>query len=458
MKISEDIGGKVPPQNLEAEEYLLGSLLLDNSLVDSVAGVVSEKDFYKPAHGVIFRHMLLLRDRGDPIDVVTLTESLTKSGEIELTGGASYIASLADVAPLASHAEDYARIVKEKSVLRMLIREATRIVDEAYMPEKDVETFFGEVEKRIFEILESGQPEALVPIRDALEEVMGILEELSSSPYARIGISTGFEDLDNIIYGLLPGNFIILAARPSKGKTSFALNIATNVAMKGFPVLFISMEMQVRELINRMLSSMSGVPLDIIIKGLFGQSGMLKIYKAYESLKDLDIKFDTSSRTLYDVRTKIRKFVNENYRKYKDKNKLGLVIIDYIQLMTSGGRSERRELDVAEVSRGLKNIASDLNIPVFALSQLNREVEKRERVEPRLSDLRESGALEQDADLIMFIYDPDELKKKKDEAVRKQSRDFQRLIVKVAKQRNGMLGSVEFQFYKRLTLFREVTI
>ncbi len=458
MKISEDIGGKVPPQNLEAEEYLLGSLLLDNSLVDSVAGVVSEKDFYKPAHGVIFRHMLLLRDRGDPIDVVTLTESLTKSGEIELTGGASYIASLADVAPLASHAEDYARIVKEKSVLRMLIREATRIVDEAYMPEKDVETFFGEVEKRIFEILESGQPEVLVPIRDALEEVMGILEELSSSPYARIGISTGFEDLDNIIYGLLPGNFIILAARPSKGKTSFALNIATNVAMKGFPVLFISMEMQVRELINRMLSSMSGVPLDIIIKGLFGQSGMLKIYKAYESLKDLDIKFDTSSRTLYDVRTKIRKFVNENYRKYKDKNKLGLVIIDYIQLMTSGGRSERRELDVAEVSRGLKNIASDLNIPVFALSQLNREVEKRERVEPRLSDLRESGALEQDADLIMFIYDPDELKKKKDEAVRKQSRDFQRLIVKVAKQRNGMLGSVEFQFYKRLTLFREVTI
>ena len=458
MKISEDIGGKVPPQNLEAEEYLLGSLLLDNSLIDSVAGIVSEKDFYKPAHGVIFKHMLLLRDRGDPIDVVTLTESLTTSGEIEIAGGASYIASLADVAPLASHAEDYAKIVKEKSVLRMLIREATRIIDEAYLPEKDIETFFGEVEKRIFEILESGQPETLVPIGDALEEVMTALEELSSSPYARSGIPTGFENLDNIIYGLQPGNFIILAARPSKGKTSFALNIATNVAMLGFPVLFISMEMQIRELVNRMLASLSGVPLDLIIKGLLGKDEMLKLYNSYESLKELDIKFDTSSRTLYDVRAKIRKFVNENYRKYRDKNKLGLVIIDYIQLMTSGSRSERRELDVAEVSRGLKNIASDLNIPVFALSQLNREVEKRERVEPRLSDLRESGALEQDADLIMFIYDPDELKKKKDEDTQKQYRDFQRLIVKVAKQRNGMLGSVEFQFYKRLTLFRELTI
>ena len=452
--------GKILPHNLEAEAHLLGSLLLDNENIDTVAGIIKPDDFYKPAHSVIFRHMLKLKDGGEPVDIITLTESLSKSGELERVGGATYLSQLADLAPLASNAEEYARIVKEKAILRNLIVETSKIIEEAYQPEKNIDFFFNDVEKRIFEILESGQSVNLVSMEEALGEALDNIEQMLLNPYSiAAGIPSGYSKLDTYIYGFQPGNFAILAARPSKGKTSFALNVALNVALLGHPVLFISLEMPVRDLVNRLLANVSEIPLDKIIRGVLSRHDDLpKIYKAAETLEALDIRFDTTSRTLYEIRAKIRKFVNEVRRQGNDKNKQVLVIIDYLQLMSFGERIERRELEIAEISRGLKNLALELNIPILALSQLNREVEKRERAEPRLSDLRESGALEQDADLIMFIYDPDEGKKKggaNTSNVPDESKEYQPLKIKIAKQRNGMQGIVDFYFYRRITQFRD---
>ncbi len=452
-----DARGKVLPHNTEAELFLLGSLLLDNDNIDSVASVVSPEDFYKPANGLIFRHILQLRDRGEPVDLVTLTESLTKSGELEKVGGVTYLSQIADTAPLASNAEEYARIIKEKATLRNLIVEASKIIEEAYQPSSTLEDFFSSVEKRIFEILESGQPQNIVNMKEAVSETVSVLEQMLFNPYYQPGIPSGYSKLDNYIYGFQPGNFVILAARPSKGKTSFALNVALQVALQHFPVLFISMEMPVRDLVNRLIANIAEIPLDRLIRGLISKDTDLpRVYNAMETLSKLDIRFDTTSRTLYEVRAKIRKFVNDIRKHYKDRNKLGLVIIDYLQLMSFGGRAERRELEIAEISRGLKNLALELHIPIMALSQLNRDVEKREKSEPRLSDLRESGALEQDADLIMFIYDPNEGKRKKGEELPDMGEnEYQQLNIKIAKQRNGMQGIVEFYFYRKYTLFRD---
>ncbi len=459
MKETEELTqGRVLPHNLEAELQLLGSLLLNNEAIDEVAGILRPEDFYKPAHGIIYKHILKLRDEGESVDIVTLSESLDSSGELEKAGGYSYLSSIADRVAISTNYEEYAKIIREKAILRALILEASKIMNEAYQPQESLDYFFSSVEKRIFDILERREIEKLVEMKDAIKENLTIIEQMMLDPYYRPGIPTHYDKLDQLIYGLQPGNFILLAARPSKGKTSFALNIALKVAAQGYPVLFISLEMPVRDLVNRMIANLAEIPLDSIIRGILSKEYDLpKIYTTADTLMNYDIKFDTKSKTLYEIRAKIRKFTNEIRRKYKDPDKEGLVIIDYLQLLSFGGKFERRELEIAEISRALKNLALELNIPIMALSQLNREVEKRERAEPRLSDLRESGALEQDADLIMFIYDPEEGKKKKSEEnfQRADDGDCQRLRIKIAKQRNGVQGNVDFLFCKKFNQFRE---
>ncbi len=445
---TEEILRRVPPQNIEAEQSVLGAILLDNEAINHALEVISDEDFYRDAHREIFRAMVELSDRNQPVDAITLTEALKTKGVLEQVGGVSYIAELADAVPTAANVAYYARIVREKAILRSLASISTSIASSAYEQPANVDEFLDEAEHRIFEISERRIKPAFHSMGELTRESIKLLERLYENRELVTGVPTGFTDLDTITAGLQPSDLIVLAARPSMGKTALALNIAAHAAMEAEPrrgVAFFSLEMSKEQLVLRLLCSEARVDSARARAGYLRGDDFPKLAQAAGKLSEAPIFIDDSSDTTpITLKAKCRRLARERG------NNLGLVIVDYLQLMRSSRPGESREKEIAEISRSLKALAKELKVPVIALSQLNRQVETRPDRRPVLADIRESGAIEQDADVIGFIY-RDEMYKGKD------SKEPGVAEVIIAKQRNGPTGTVKLTYLSQYTRFENYT-
>lgn len=427
---------KIPPQNIEAEISLLGSILIDSEVIITVADKVSENSFYEKRHGIIFRAMLKLYESNKPIDLLTLSSFLRDTTELEDVGGASYLTELTNAVPTAAHAEHYADIVAEKSMRRKLIRASEDIVALSFEEQaSSVQEILEQAEKRLFSVSQQHTKNDLVSIEQILAEGFDRLDELHKNKGRLRGLKTGWKDLDNMTAGLQRSDLIILAARPAMGKTTLVGNLIQNVAShEKQAVLFFSLEMSKDQLVDRMLASESGVDAWNIRTGNLSDEDFEKLGQAMGSLSEAPIYIDdTPGITVLEMRTKARREAQ--------KHPLGLIVIDYLQLMSGsrGGGEFNRVQEVSEISRGLKLIARELNVPVVALSQLSRSVENRSPQIPQLADLRESGSIEQDADIVAFLYREDYYNPETD---RQHITD---LII--AKHRNGPTGRVELYFH-----------
>lgn len=436
---------KIPPQNIEAEISVLGSLMLDTDAIFRVADVLSAHDFYKPLHKEIYDAALDLYQRREPIDVLSVTNRLKEKGRLEDIGGSAYLASLVNSVPTASHVEHYASIVRRKRLLRNLIEASGKIAHMGYREEDNVEQLLDEAEQTIFSIAKDSLRQEFFPVRDALEDAWERIDRLHKGDGALRGVSTGFLDLDNYLGGLQKSDLIVLAARPSLGKTSFALNIARNVASLGKGVGIFSLEMSREQLIDRLIASEANVDLWRIRTGRMRQdeseNDFTRIRDAMETLSKFNMFIDDSpSPTVLELRAKARRL--------QAQSDLGLVVIDYLQLIKGHEKSESRVQEVSEISRSLKALAKELDIPVLAVSQLSRGVEMRHPAIPRLSDLRESGSIEQDSDVVMFIYREDRDKKNTE---RQNIAD-----ILIEKHRNGPTGKIELFFHDETTSFRSL--
>ena len=431
--------GKIPPHDVEAEQAVIGSMLTDKEAVASSIEVLKEEDFYREDNRIIYSAMLNLYNRAEPIDLITLKAELESMGKFEQVGGFEYLAELPEKVPTTANATKYIKIVEEKSVLRNLIKTANEIIDLGYDPTEDVEAIMEGAEKKIFNIMQDKNQKGYSPIKDILVDSFTELEELYNRKEHITGVPTGFADLDYRTAGLHGSELILVAARPAMGKSAFALNIATNAAMRGnTPVAIFSLEMSKLQLVNRIISMESKVDSKNIRTGNLSPAEWSNIAEGASNVGMSHIIIeDTPGISVAELRSKCRKF--------KRDNNLGLIIIDYIQLMSGGGKSESRQQEVSEISRALKGVARELNVPVIALSQLSRSVESRPDKRPMLSDLRESGAIEQDADVVMFIYREDYYKKDTDRP------GVAEIII--AKQRNGPTGTVELGWIADLTKF-----
>ena len=433
---------RVPPQSLEAEESVLGGIMLDNAALDRVVELIQPDDFYRGAHRRLFRAMLDLVERSEPVDLITLSETLKARGELADIGGASYLAELTERVPTAANIVHYARIVRERSILRGLIEAATEIATRGYQAPDNVDELLDRAEQLIFGIQERKVKQAFARIADVLVGSIKTIERLYEQKQAVTGVSTGFADLDALTSGLQPSDLIIVAGRPSMGKTAFCLNIAEHAALRtDTGVAIFSLEMAKEQLAMRMLCSEARVDLARVRTGHLSDREFPKLAMAAGRLADAPIFIDdTPALSVLEMRAKAR-------RLKRDPNaKLGLVVIDYIQLMRSSEGKDNREQEISEISRSLKALAKELSVPVVALSQLNRQVENRTPPIPRLADLRESGAIEQDADVICFLY--------RDEYYNPEDTEKQGIAeVHVAKQRNGPIGKVELTFLKEYTRF-----
>ena len=389
---------KVPPQNLEAERAVLGAILLDNQVIYSVMEALEPNAFYQEGHRTIFSSMLALNERGQPIDLVTLTNRLRSDGLLERAGGAGYIPSLAGGVPTSAGAAHYANIVKEKAILRDLITTSSEIVEECFDSPGDVDEIIDEAERRIFKISDRRIGAAFYSIREIVKSSFSTIEGLYARKEHVTGVPTGFKDIDDLTSGLQSSDLIIVAGRPSMGKTAFALNIAHNAACKSkLNVAIFSLEMAREQLVTRMLCSEARIDAHRLRSGYLGDTDWPKLTTAAGLLSEASIFIDdTPALSAMEMRAKSR-------RMKADKG-LDLVIVDYMQLMRGRGRIDSREQEISEISRSLKSLAKELALPVVALSQLNRAVENRQDKRPMLADLRESGAIEQDADVIFFIY------------------------------------------------------
>ncbi|RPI16748.1 MAG: replicative DNA helicase [Lysobacterales bacterium] len=438
---------RVPPHSLEAEQAVLGGLLLDNSTWDAIADRLRAEDFYRRDHQQIFTGIAELSARSEPSDAVTLAEYLAAKGVGEETGGLAYLAGLARDTPTAANIRAYADIVRERSLLRNLIRVSGEIAASAYESEgRPATELVDEAERRVFAIAEQGRRtgSGFVPLRDILGAAIDRLDLLHQSQGQLTGVSTGYHDLDRMTAGLQPGDLVIVAGRPSMGKTTLALNIAENAAIgAGRSVAVFSMEMSREQLAMRMISSIGRVDQGHLRTGMFGDEDWARINSAIAQMKTAPIHIDDSGAlTPTEVRARARRLARET------KEGLGLIVIDYLQLMQVPGTKENRATEISEISRSLKALAKELKVPVIALSQLNRSVEQRTDKKPVMSDLRESGAIEQDADLIMLIYreevyEPD--------TPRKGIAD-----IIIAKQRNGPTGEVHLTFLGKYTRFENL--
>ena len=436
---------KVPPNNIEAEQSILSAILIDNETFPEVLEILSEKDFYREAHATIFKAMLELFERSEPADLITLSNLLKKQGQLEAVGGASYLAELVDTVPMAVNATEYAKIVQEKAVLRRLIEQAAAITTRCFEDKRDVEDVLDFAERTVFEISESKIKPSFYALKDILTQTYQAVEDAYENKALVTGMPTGFPDLDKLTSGFQPGDLVIIAARPSMGKTALALNLARNACLEtGQPAAIFSLEMSKEQLSLRMLSSEAKVDSGRMRGGWVSQSDLAKINRAAGALYDLPLFIDDSPAiSALEIRAKTRRMkMNEG---------LGLVVVDYLQLMKGRASAERRDLEISEISRGLKALAKELNLPVVALSQLNRKVEERTNKRPVLSDLRESGAIEQDADVIMFIYREKVYNKDLDPS----KSQLAELIV--AKQRNGPTGTVNLVFQEEYTRFRDAS-
>src|SRR5580658_1073299 len=382
---TDDVLRRLPPQNIEAEQSVLGAVLLENEAINQALEILTPDDFYRETHREIFRAMMDLSDHNQPVDAITLTDALRTKGVLEQVGGPAYIAELADTVPTAANVAHYARIVREKAVLRSLATIATDIASSAYEANADVDEFLDTAEHRIFEISERRIKPSFHDMRELVT-----------------GVPTGFKDLDVLTAGLQPSDLIVLAARPSMGKTALALNIAAYAAMDAEPrrgVAFFSLEMSKEQLVLRMLCSEARVDSAKARAGYLSERDFPKLAQAAARLSEANIFIDDSSdTTAITLKAKCRRLARDH------SNNLGLVLVDYLQLMRSARPGESREKEIAEISRSLKALAKELNLPVIGCSQLNRQVETRPDRRPLLADLRESGAIEQDADVIAFIY------------------------------------------------------
>jgi len=436
---------KLPPQNLEAEQSVLGGILIENYSMNKVVEVLKPDDFYREAHRKIYKALIDLSERDEPADLITLTNELRNNDHLDSIGGASYIASLIDSVPTAANIEYYAKIVKEKSILRKLIQTSTEIITQSYEDRGDVEGFLDEAERAIFDISENRVRPSFYPIRDIVKESFKILERLYEKKELVTGIPSGFKDLDRMTAGFQPSDLIIVAGRPSMGKTAFCLNLAQYAAIqKKIPIAIFSLEMSKEQLGIRMLCSEAHVEGTRLRSGFLSESDWPRLTIAAGNLSDASIYIDDSAAlTILELRAKARRLKIEH-------GGLGMVIVDYLQLMKGRTRVESRQQEISEISRSLKALAKELNIPVIAVSQLSRKTEERTGNRPQLSDLRESGAIEQDADLILFIY-RDEIYNRSEENPNKGKAE-----IIIGKQRNGPTGKVELAFLDKFTTFKEL--
>jgi len=444
MTALEDNLRKIPPQNLEAESSVLGGILLENEAINLVLELLRPDDFYRESHRKIFRAMIELSDRNEPIDLITLSEFIKSRSDIEAVGGTAYLASLADFVPTAANISYYARIVREKSILRSLISTATDIATRGYEDQGNVEEFLDHAEKVIFDISEKKVKASFVAVGDMIKDTLKTVEKLYERKEMVTGVPTGYGDLDRLTAGLQAADLIVVAGRPSMGKTAFSLNIATNAAFTGTGVAVFSLEMAKEQLVLRMLCSEARVDNSKIRSGYLGERDFPKLANAAGRLHEAPIYIDdTPAISILELRAKARRLVRDRTKK------VGLIVVDYLQLMRGMGTANNREQEISEISRSLKALAKELHVPVIAISQLNRRVEDRGDKRPMMSDLRESGAIEQDADVIMFIY--------RDEVYNPKSDNKGIAEVIVAKQRNGPIDTVELTFLNEFTRFENYT-
>jgi len=434
MATKEVPAGKIPPQNLDAEMSLLGAVLIDEETLADISEHVKKHDFYDKRHGLIYDAMMRLYEKHKPVDLLTLTEELKKKNDIETIGGSAYLTELTNYVPTAAHAEAYAELVQQKAIRRRLIKASAEISEMGFDEETSTEQLLEAAEAELFAVSDQSLKQDLVSIESILTESFDRMEELHRNKGQLRGVRTGYRDLDNMTAGLQRSDLIILAARPAMGKTTLVTNLAYNVAtIAKQPVLFFSLEMSKEQLVDRMLADASGVDSWNIRTGNLSDDDFSKLSDAMGEMAEAPIFIDdTPGVSVLEMRTKARRAAHEQ--------PLGLIIIDYLQLMQGSGRDNgNRVQEVSEISRGLKLLARELNVPVIALSQLSRSVESRSPQIPMLSDLRESGSIEQDADIVMFIYREEYYNPDTD---RKQITD---LII--AKHRNGPVGKIELFFH-----------
>ena len=436
---------RIPPHSIEAEQSVLGGLLLDNAAFDKIADLVGESDFYRDEHKRIYRQIRKLLERSKPVDVVTVAESLDLAGEGSETGGLAYLGELAANTPSAANIRRYAEIVRERAILRQLVTAGDEIAGSAFNPlGRDPKQLLDEAEAKVFAIAESGfrHQTGFQHINPLLTQVVERIQELHDrdNPSDITGVPTGYHDLDAKTSGLQPGDLLIVAGRPSMGKTSFALNMAEHVAIEvGLPVAVFSMEMGGAQLAMRMLSSVGKLDAHRVRTGRLNDDEWSRLSFALGKMHEAPLYIDeTPALNPIDLRARAR-------RLHRQCGKLGLIVIDYLQLMSSAGQGENRATEISEISRSLKSLAKELNVPVMALSQLNRSLEQRPNKRPVMSDLRESGAIEQDADVIMFIY--------RDEVYNPDTPDKGSAEIIIGKQRNGPIGMVRLTFIGEYTRF-----
>ena len=440
----EDNLRKVPPQNLEAECSVLGGIMLDNEAINRVLELLLAEDFYRESHRKIFRAMMELTDRSEPVDLVTLSDLLKSKGDLEAIGGTAYLASLADLVPTAANIAYYARIVREKSILRRLISAATDIATRGFEEQANIDEFLDTAERIIFDISEKRVKASFVAVGDMIKDSLKAVERLYERKELVTGVPTGFKDLDKLTAGLQPSDLIIVAGRPSMGKTAFCLNIATYAAFANVGVALFSLEMAKEQLVLRMLCSEARVNNAKVRAGYLGERDFPKLANAAARLHEAPIYIDdTPAISVLELRAKARRLVRDRSKR------VGLIVIDYLQLMRGMGTAANREQEISEISRSLKALAKELSVPVIGISQLNRRVEDRGDKRPMMADLRESGAIEQDADVIAFIY--------RDEVYNQKSPDKGIAEVIVAKQRNGPIDTVRLTFLNEFTRFEDLS-
>lgn len=447
----EAIGDRLPPQNIEAEQSVLGSVLLDPEALIPAMEYIESDDFYRRAHQLIFKAMEELNERNEAIDVVTIANTLESKGLLEDIGGTPYLAEIATMVPTAANVEHYAKIVEERSILRKLIQTATDIVSKGYQEADNVPNLLDEAERSILEVSEKRSRSGFVSIETVLRDTINNIDELFQNDDDITGLSTGYRALDQMTAGLHEDELIILAARPGVGKTAFALNVAQNIGTKtDETVAIFSLEMGAEQLVNRMLCAEGTINATNLRTGQLTEEEFTKLFVAMGSLSKANIYIDdTPGIRTAEIRAKCRRLKQE-------KGSLGLIVIDYLQLIEGSGK-ESRQQEVSEISRQLKKLSKELSVPVIALSQLSRSVEQRQDKRPILSDLRESGSIEQDADIVAFLYREDYYRSEDEDGEEEQQSDENIVEVILEKNRSGARGTVQLLFIKEYNKFSSLS-
>lgn len=445
--VIEQLGQRLPPQNLEAEQSLLGAMMLSADAIAEATEIVDPEDFYRMAHKYIYQAVINLYAEGEPADAITVAEQLMMMNKLEDVGGKPYLHTLISSVPTPGNAKYYAEIVERNSVLRSLISAANDIAQIAFSSPEDLRDAIDEAESKIFNVAKSSTTERFAHISSLAKKVMQEAELIASNDKHIAGLPTGFIDLDKITGGLHPSDLIIVAGRPAMGKTSFALNLAFNIGLSNTPVAIFSLEMSKEQLAQRMLCSEARVDAWKLRNGKLNEQEWHDLSFAVSRLSEAPIFIDdTANLNPMELRTKARRLAA--------KNKLGLIIVDYLQLMHGYKKSDSREQEVSQISRSLKTLAREVNVPIIAVSQLSRAVEKREQKRPMLSDLRESGAIEQDADMVVFIF-------REDDEEHEDADDLNKLTanvgIDIAKHRNGPTGKISLIFQKKYVRFQEIS-